>query len=839
MIKTLSDAVTIIEFLMSRQGKSIDEAIREADVPLHLREQVVKYFAPPLDIVPPDLVVDNKQQLPKCDPENDSNQQYFGSLQRYLIDVRNRPKSTVGSLSESSLSIIRRLPKPEAADKFQVRGLVLGYIQSGKTASMAALISRAADEGYKLFIVLGGLWKDLRSQTQLRMDQEIAGYSDEPKEGPYVDYDPSLPRWVRLTRSGLDGDFTSGGPNDLNPLTPKLAVIKKNKKIEALTEWLKEAPVPLRDLPALVIDDEADQGSIDTNYGRTDDDGEPIDPSATNRRIRELLRALPKCVYIGYTATPFANVLIDAAAEEDLYPRDFIVSLPEPAGYFGPRRLFGLGLDPSNLSPVSKEKPALDVIRPVKDSDLDQIDRALEFQGDCPDVLQDALLAFLLSCCGRSARDQGKQHFSMLVHPSQKTNPHRIFAGAIAKELEYLKSAASYPRKFPDLMKRAKEMWDSDFRRVTRSQNDSELPEHDFETIWKFAKSVLDEIEIKVLNIYSEDELDYKGAPKRYIVVGGNRLSRGLTLEGLSVSVFTRSANQYDTLLQMGRWFGYRPQYADLTRIYVDKDMADRFAELARVEDELRADIKKYAQEPDPPTPLDLKPVIRTHPAMAITSRTKMGAGKPINISFQNTNSETISFPIDRKDFLEKNLNAGRALISHLEKSGGAKPVNGTYIWKDIPASVILDFLNDYEFSRDAREVNRISLTNYIKRQNDNGELLLWDIVLPRGSRELEPYPWSKNVFAHKIHRSPYTATSVRQLKSPGDIDSWREQTGRDPKDPKYGAMVLYLIDKNSESPAPEGRKFFSDPAAAEDLLGMVFVFPESKSNATVEYASQ
>jgi hypothetical protein len=837
MIKTLSDAVTIVEFLMARQGKSVDEAIKEAEIPLHLREHVSRYFAPPLDIIPPDLVVDNRQQLPKCDPENDSTQQYFGALRRFLIDVRGRPKSIVGSLSDTSLSIVRRFPKPDAADNFQSRGLVLGYIQSGKTASMAALISRAADEGYKLFIVFGGLWKDLRSQTQKRLDQEIAGDSDDPKDGPYVQYDPELPQWVRLTRSGLDGDFTSGGPSDLNPATPKLAVIKKNQKIEALMEWLKRAPVPLKDLPALIIDDEADQGSIDTNYGKTDDDGEKIDPSATNRRIRELLRTLPKCVYVGYTATPFANVLIDAAVEEDLYPKDFIVSLPEPADYFGPRKLFGLGLDPSDLSPSSKEKPSLDVIRYVEDTDLDQIDSALEYQGDCPRVLSDALLAFLLSSCGRCVRGQAKEHFSMLVHPSQKTDPHRIFAGAISKELELLKGAAMYPKKFPDFLKRAREMWESDFCWVTRSQNDPKLPECDFETVWKFAKSILEDIEVKVLNIYSDDAIDYNGTPKRYIVVGGNRLSRGLTLEGLSVSVFTRNANQYDTLLQMGRWFGYRPGYADLTRIYVNRDLADRFAELARVEDELRADIKKYAQEPDPPTPLELKPIIRTHPAMAITSRTKMGAGRPVQISFQNTSSETISFPIDRKDFLEKNIAAGQALISQLVKSVAVEETEGNYIWKDVSASAITDLLNAYEFSRDAREVNRLSLTNYIKRQNDNGELTVWDIVLPRGNRQLEPYTWGKDIITHRIQRSPYTATSVRQLKSPGDIEFWRKRTARDPKDPKHGALFLYLVDRNSESPA--GRKFFADPLKAEDLLGLTFVFPESKSNATIEYVSQ
>lgn len=836
-IKTLCDAVLIVEFIRAHQGKSVEEAIELAAVPMHLREQLKGYFAPPLDIIAPDQILNKQENLPKCDPQHDSSQQYYGALEKYLIDVKGRPKSTVGSLAESSLQTIRRFPKPNGADAFQVRGLVLGHIQSGKTANMAALIARAADEGYKLIIVLGGFWKDLRSQTQTRLDQEITGYSDEPAEGPYVVHDSGLPKWVRLTGSGLDRDFTPG-PNDLNPSTPKLAVIKKNQKIEHLTNWLKKSPVPLSDLPALIIDDEADQGSIDTNYGKTDDDGEPIDPSATNRRIRALLKALPKSVYVGYTATPFANVLIDSNADDDLYPRDFIISLPEPAGYFGPRRLFGLGLDPSDLSPAAQEKPALNVIRHVKDEDLQQIDSALARQSnECPDVLQKALISFLLSCCGRMARGQEKNHFSMLVHPSPKTDPHRIFASAIEIELNLLKNAASFPKKFPNVMSQAREMWEKDFMHVTVEQKDATMPVQDFEIVWKFAKSVLEETEIKVLNIHSDDRLDYTGSPKRYIVVGGNKLSRGLTLEGLSVSVFTRSANQYDTLLQMGRWFGYRPGYADLTRIYVDPDMADRFAELARVEDELRADLRKYAQEPDPPTPMDLKPIIRSHPTLAITARSKMGAGKPMNLSFQNTMSETISFPVARKDYLEKNINATKALIATLSETAMRDTLKGTFLWRDIPASKILDYIGSYEFSKDARDVNRINLMNYISRQNTKGELTHWDVILPHGNKENEPYTWSQDVITHKIRRSPLTPSSIRQLKSPSDINFWRTNSGRDEKDPKYGALVLYLVDKKSESES--GLKFAMEGPNSEDLLGMVLVFPESKSNATIEYVSQ
>lgn len=837
MIKTLSDAVTLVEFIVSKQGKSVEEAMKEAEVPLHLRDHVLKYFSPPLQITPPDLITDTIQRIPRCNPDIDSMQQYFGAFQGFLIDTRRWPKSTVGTLAETSLDLIKQLPKPDAAESFKAYGLVLGYIQSGKTANMAALISRAADEGYKLFIVLAGLWKDLRAQTQRRFDQEITGRSDDAADEPCVQHDTNIAPWDRLTQSGLNGDF-SDMPNNLDARSPHLAVIKKNKRIESLMEWLERCPVPLKDLPAIIIDDEADQGSINTNYGRTDDDGESIDPSATNRRIRELIQKLPKCVYIGFTATPFANVLIDAE-EDDLYPRDFIATLPEPPGYFGPRKLFGLGMDPSDLSPHDKHGSPLDVIREVKDAQLDQIDDVLENGGDCPEVLSDALMAFLLSSCARLARGHDQAHFSMLIHPSQRTAPHRIVASVISKELELLKAAAIRPAKFPHLLSRAKEMWESDFNRVTAEQEDLELAEYnfDFEKVWKFAKSVTESIEVKVLNNYSEDILDYTGHPKRYVVIGGNRLSRGLTLEGLSVSVFTRMANQYDTLLQMGRWFGYRPKYYDLTRIYVGMEMADRFAELARVEDELRADLAKYAQQPDPPTPLQLKPIIRTHPSMAVTSRLKMGAGRSVTISFQNTVQQTVSFPVENKLLLRKNLDAARGFISKIGDAWHSVSDEGIHIWKELPTSAIIEFLNEYEFSREARDVNRQNLVNYIVRQNEKNELSTWDVVLPMGNPKLEPFSWSNKYFTRRIDRSPRTSQSIKVLWSSSDVDFWLEKTGRDRRDPKHGCMLFYLIDKKSG--LEKDIKFFSDPDKAEDILGIVLVFPESKSNATIEYISQ
>ncbi|MDB5238721.1 MAG: hypothetical protein JWO00_56, partial [Candidatus Parcubacteria bacterium] len=209
-IKTLSDAITIIEFLISKQGKSIEASIEEAGIPLHLKDQVLKYFAPPLEISAPDLIIDKSRQIPLCNPGTDSMQQYFGALRQYLIEVKGRSKSIVETLTETSLDLVKRLPKPYATDEFQSRGLVVGHIQSGKTAMMAALIARAADEGYKLFIVFGGAWKDLRSQTQRRLDQEITGESENSADGPFIICDPDISTWSRLTQSGLEGDFAPG-----------------------------------------------------------------------------------------------------------------------------------------------------------------------------------------------------------------------------------------------------------------------------------------------------------------------------------------------------------------------------------------------------------------------------------------------------------------------------------------------------------------------------------------------------------------------------------------------------------------------------------------------------
>jgi Z1 domain len=827
MSRTFGEHLAVVQYLVSRLGQPLEDAIRNSEVPLHFHEQMREQFRSPLTIESPDLLVEHTA-LRLCEPlSEDQPQPCWTAFRAFLQNERRWSRSVVERLDDTSRALVERLPLPAGNPPFQVRGLVLGHIQSGKTATMSALIARAADQGYRLFIILAGLMNDLRAQTQRRLDQEITGGSDErARDLPLVAPEPGSDPWVRLTRSGLQGDFDAGTVQmDVNPRTPKLVVAKKNTRVlRRLNQWLASSPMPLDELAALIIDDEADQASIDIHY-LTDDDS----PARTNASIRELLGVLPKCAYVGFTATPFANILIDVEVEADLYPRDFIASLPEPAGYMGPRQLFGLGMSPSDLAPAPPEPPPLDVIRIIEQDQLDELDQ-LTPNGDCPEILSRALLFWLLSCCARLARGQDRDHFSMLVHPSQRTADHATFASVLTGEVKVLRGFTVRPKSFPDFLNGAKMFWGKDFRRVSAEQG---LQAHDFDTVWRFARGVAESIEIKVLNKDSDDELDYTGRPKRYIVIGGNRLSRGLTLEGLSVSFFSRNASAYDTLLQMGRWFGFRPGYADLTRIFVEQLMSRQFADLARVELELREDLRKYTRQNDPPSPRQLAPRIRAHPSMAITSRLRMGAGRRIGISFQNTTQSTVVFPTENRE-IQQNIDAARALIGRLGSPSASASPDGMHFWRDVAAERVLEFLRAYMFGEGAETVNQHNLTGYIRRLNGLGELRLWDVCIPRGNPEREPFSWADGLLSHCVLRTPVSPTSIGALWSPPDRKQWQGLSQRPAGDaPDLGCLFLYPIDRNSGEP---GRQFFSEGA---HRLGFVLLFPVSQSNLTIPYISQ
>lgn len=831
--------MAIVDFLITTQRRDIEAAIREANVPLHYIDPIRSWFRDPVTINRPALLVAPPPTgITLCrKPVPEDPQPYHSSLSAYLAEERRWGRSAVESIASTSADLVSRLADPTRSPNFRIRGLVVGHIQSGKTASMTALTARSADAGYRLIIVLAGLYNDLRAQTQDRFDQEVTGYGDDPAVGPFVRHEPSVQRWSRLTRSGLRGEFDPGTHNDLNPVTPKLAVIKKNVKVlERFIAWLRQSPVPMGDLPALILDDEADQASIDSNYGKVDDDGDPIDPTKTNQRIRDLLQMLPKCTYVGFTATPFANVLIDVNEDDDLYPRDFIACLREPEGYLGPRQLFGLGMQASNLSPEPAAPPRLNVIRPITQGDQQEL-ASVTASSDCPRVLDEALISFLLSSSCRIERGLGDKHFSMFVHPSYRTATQDDFRDVISRQVQFLRVALSRPRHFRDVATRAREIWESDFRPTTEGLGDrGPLPP--FDTVWRHARTVADEIQVKTLNYNSTDTLDYPvGGPKRYVIVGGNRLSRGLTLEGLSVSVFLRDTNYYDTLLQMGRWFGYRPGYEDLTRIYVDGVMDGLFADLARVELELRHDLAKYAEGEHPLAPAAVMPLIRAHPGMLVTARNKMGAGQLRNVSLGGSPRETVSFPLDEPKFVRQNIEVARSFVQNLGRPRVSDSAEGWHVWNGVPAESVLQLIESYVFSPLAQIVNRPVLRSYIRELVRRGELHNWDVVIPRGNPSLGLHVWTDGVVTRKVRRKPTMrqSRSIGVLRDPGNIERWRSDFSRSDRDPNVGGLFLYAIDRESRDGDTE--TFWGDEK--DDIIGLIFVFPKPQAYVPVPYVTQ
>ena len=842
-MKNFTDYRAIVEFLKTEQKNSLGDAIKKAKVPPHLEDQIKDYFNPKtVTIKDVSTISDNEPDVVLCEPDPEK-EKYFRGFVDFIYNTRKWSKNIAKNLSHASNKLLKRLPDPQKNDRFQYKGLVVGHIQSGKTANMSALIARAADHGYRFFIVLSGRYKDLRLQTQNRMDQGITGKSESGLK--CVEYENKIPQWIRMTIAEMDGDFKSGTVDlEFRLNTPKLAVIKKNTQVmEKLIQHLKSPTVELEKFPALIIDDECDDASIDIKYAEDDPE-----PSKTNAKIRELLKIFPKYTYVGFTATPYANVLIDADAPEDLYPKNFIAVLDEPKSYFGPRQLFGLGMTPSELSGDESNIPDLDVIRLISESDEQSISEPDHFSDEVPEVIEKAILTYVLSCCGRMARGQQDKHFSMLIHPSHRMNIHEQYKQWVEKHVDFLKTVVQHPAEAKECMKEAKKIWEEDFKKTSESTRSTEV--FDFDYIWRFAREIVDSIEIKVLNSNFQDTLEYHKDKRRYIVVGGNKLSRGLTLEGLSVSLYLRpepsGGHKYDTLLQMGRWFGYREGYHDLTRIFVNPKVADDFSDLARVELELRENLKQYSRSQDPCTPLEIKPFIRAHHTMSVTSDLKFGAGRQINISLQSGIMQTVDFPLNDIQALKKNQQIVKSWLKSLGEYSKDEIAKGGFTWKNIQPSQIINMIKAYTFGKQATRVNKSVLTNYIERQNKKNELTDWTVILPSGSGRGEPFPFISGVSTGKVirrlnKRKAERGTAIKVLIDTNDRDSVYKNYKISPypkhsTDPKKGALLIYVVDKKSG--AGTDKALFPN-SEGEDIIGLAFVFPHSKSHATVEYVTQ
>jgi hypothetical protein len=633
---------------------------------------------------------------------------FWPALRALLLDSGDLLEADVESIDRSSTKIVSRFPCP-GDNAFSGRGLVLGYVQSGKTANFSAVLAKAADAGYRLVIVLSGTTNSLREQTQERLTAEL------------VDPHPSI--WIPLTSEGLDFRIGKVTPAAALLATgqPLFAVVKKNATVlKRLNKWLTAAPPEIRaKCPAIVIDDEADQASVNTGSGETD-------RPAVNARILEMLSLLPRVAYVGYTATPFANVFIDPTIPKDLYPRDFIIDLPRPPSYFGSERIFGRG---RLLQDETDEMvDGIDIVRLVPDEEVDLVKpkgrEAETFQPVLPPSLFEAIDYFVLASAARAARGQADSHTSMLIHTTLSSKVHLRTKPLVGAHVSALLAAVRAGDS--EVMGRLSEIWSRETTAVPAvSQGEVETA---FADLMPELTSVLAGCDVVVENSISDLRLRYDGPERIRIVIGGNVLSRGLTIRGLIVSYFVRTASTYDTLLQMGRWFGYRKGYTDLPRVWMTQELADSFRDLALVEKELRLDLRRY--ELEGVTPLDFAPRIRTHPKLMITSAQKMQKAVARDVSYSNRFVQTTFLHHRDEEIIERNQEALRRLVNRNGTREAWRPVAGRWVRPWVPVEHISEFLADFIIHPNNIEANPSLIRDYIRAQVAEGALAEWTVAV-------------------------------------------------------------------------------------------------------------
>lgn len=638
----------------------------------------------------------------------------------------------LASLDNVTDRVLGLMGNPNREGNWDRRGMVVGHVQSGKTANYVGLISKAADAGYKVIIVIAGLHNNLRNQTQARVDEGFVGFDS--AQGPASRRSDGIVGVGNFNSSRRPATFTNTlrdfntetakgvGVPLVNLTEPAVFVIKKNTHtLRNLLGWLEAhnarrgmAAVPE---PILLIDDEADNASINISKGRDE-------VSRINGQIRELLKLFERSTYVGYTATPFANIFVDPEDEDemvgqDLFPRDFIVSLDPPNNYFGPKSVFGEeGVD-SVVNYIEDNEDWL----PIKH----RIDHRVV---GLSDSIRGAIRAFIVSRAFRILRGQRRKHCSMLVNVSRFTNVQRQVRDEIHTFLEDIKGSVRVNGATARSAERDPEI------RALREAFQSYLKSGVSES-WDRVLGVLNEavspIKAVEVNSRSSGSLDYAEHSKglSVIAVGGFSLSRGLTLEGLVISYFLRNSMMYDTLMQMGRWFGYRSGYQDLCRVWMPEEAAGWYSHIAESVEELREELRRM--EAANATPKDFGLKVRSHPdTLIVTARNKMGTGQVHRVAIDLSNrlvETTVLHPDEARRI--GNYHASTRLAEHLRDIGLA-PTNSDreevgYLVRNAPVKAVANFLSAFENHPGSLLSDPDPVMDYIERRAEE-ELSKWDI---------------------------------------------------------------------------------------------------------------
>lgn len=780
----------------------------------------------------------------------------------------------VDSLNIATDRVVERLSDPTRSEIYSSRGLVVGYVQSGKTANFTGAIAKAIDVGYRLVIVLTGTTNMLREQTQRRLDMELVGVEnilrgidpynveamdkmdyrddDDWRDGKFIKHgllpsDAGRPDIHRLTTRAKDYKSLYQGiaaldverrerhrpfydPANLFNSDARLVVLKKNSTVmKKLVADLKMITAQLEEIPTLIIDDESDQASVNTSNPKKWEE-EQKERTAINRLISELLSMLPRAQYVGYTATPFANVFVDPEDAQDIFPKDFLISLRRPPGYMGARDFHDLG-DGDFDGPLSPEKAHVRYLDP---------DESQEHE------LRDALDMFVLTGVlklYRQERGYGRfRHHTMLVHEAMQ----RVQHSESASQLRQLWSSAGY---FSSRgMERLRSLYENDVHPVSTALTHTDAtPE--FDQIAEYVGAAVRLIApngdpVIIVNSDKDterEELDFDHNAVWRVLVGGNKLARGFTVEGLTVSYYRRSTKQADTLMQMGRWFGFRKGYQDLVRLFITEELHEAFKGIVLDEELFRNELRRYADLVDgrpQVTPNEVPPLVHLHlPWMKPAAASKMYNAELVLRRSPGAPIEPRAYP-SKSERIASNAAAWRPLVAALDKRvrfGG----DGTPSFEADVAVVsqeeLLKTLQCLEWA--ASDVFSPDLSWLLELQ-ETGKVKDWALIFPHHIREGEA---KATIFARgpislfrrnrvrtdyfsaiseSRHRLPAQAISRSEAPLGDEIASGLCASGR-------GAAVVYpVVEKNYVAGAPDDEINPKDLTFAFHLLA-----PESATS--------
>jgi len=813
-------------------------------------------------------LLNNDQDNEVCIPED-----RHSAWQTYRSGLINNgfKKSSVEEIERTTLKILKRL-NSNTTKSNPVKGLVIGNVQSGKTANMAALMAMAADWGWNMFIILSGTIDNLRKQTQSRL------FGDLNQDGCKIVWRSLDHLKKNMSPGNRAQDMHFENTSNDRYFT---VCLKNAARLRDLINWMQQSPSTQEQMKILVIDDEADQAGINTAK-ITDKDRRTINKlicalvNGQNSKAKQIDAKYHAMNYIGYTATPYANVL-NEASEDSLYPRNFIFTLSVSKEYFGPQQIFG-----------GENDEGLDIIRKVSQDEIDIIKKIHDGgHVGMPSSLKNAICWFM---CGVACmRIWGyKKPISMLIHTSQKTAHHDAVANVVSS---WLKNNS-----LESIIADCRNVWDIESKRFTfekfRQQyadydrTDEEINRYpDFEDIVEELCGLLFGNRVSHIKLDEDSSLTYhtgihlcidnctnngvdgdsfvrlaypdkEHMPEKapaFIVIGGATLSRGLTLEGLISTFFLRSVNQADTLMQMGRWFGYRKNYELIPRVWLTEKTYNQFRFLSELDENLRNEIQELAALGK--SPAHYGPKVMNTPMLKfirITAANRMKAAEPTDYDFSGTFKQSYIFE-NSLEVLKFNLDLTRNFLSSLgEPSKFTSCVPNACVWHGVEFNYIKHYLKAFKFHPRLNLLNDITtLLTWVEEITQNGGLEKWNVVIAgrQTDKDSEKFNFGDGLSVGMIDRTrkenldDNSLINIRVLRNPKDMlaDINMDEVSADIKnkinhfesrkakvirtEAGFGAvpqLLLYVINKNSKSP--------SNPSAALnapcDIAGVCINIP-------------